>query len=66
MVVIVHGGPHGHGDPCLTLLKYMLLKCGYCILMPNFSGSSGFGQEYMKAAVGNIGKKDADEIVQLI
>ena len=66
MVVIVHGGPHANADPCLTMLKYMLLKCGYAILMPNYSGSAGFGQEYMKAAVGNIGTKDAEEIVKLI
>lgn len=59
MVVIVHGGPHGFADPCLTLFKFMLLKCGYCILMPNFSGSTGFGSEFVKGAVGNIGKIDA-------
>ena len=57
--MLVHGGPHGHADPCLTLFKYMLLKCGYSILMSNFSGSSGFGNEHLKRAVGNIGKQDA-------
>lgn len=44
MLVLIHGGPHAHGDPCITLLKYILLKCGYVILIPNYSGSTGFGQ----------------------
>jgi hypothetical protein len=55
LYVIVHGGPHGYCDPSLTLLKYMLLKCGYMILYPCFSGTIGFGQSFVKGAVGNIG-----------
>ena len=66
LVVYVHGGPHAHVEPCLTMLRYMLLKCGYAVLLPNYSGSAGFGQQYMKAAVGNIGTKDAEEIIQLL
>lgn len=34
--------------------------------MPNFSGSSGFGQQHLKRALGNIGKQDAEEIITLI
>ena len=66
LVVLVHGGPHAHGDACITMLKYMLLKCGYAVLLPNYSGSAGFGQQYMKAAVGNVGTKDAEEIIKLL
>ena len=42
-MILIHGGPHGFGDPCLSLFKYMLVKCGYGVLIPNYSGSAGFG-----------------------
>ena len=66
LIIIVHGGPHGLVDPTLTLLRYMLLKCGYAILLPNFSGSAGYGQECLNKALGNIGKVDGDEIIELL
>lgn len=40
---MAHGGPHGSVDPCLTLFKYALLKMGYVLILPNFSGSIGEG-----------------------
>lgn len=63
---MVHGGPHGHGDACITLMKYMLLKMGYAVLIPNYSGSVGFGQDYLEGATGNIGTTDAEEIIKLL
>ena len=47
-------------DPALTLFRYLLLKCDYAILLPNFSGSAGFGEEHLNKALGNIGKTDAN------
>ena len=32
---------------------------GYAILVPSFSGSAGFGQEFLTRATGNIGETDA-------
>ena len=55
MILLAHGGPHGAVDPCLTLFRYCLLKMGYALLLPNFSGSAGFGQKYLEGALGNIG-----------
>ena len=46
MVIMLHGGPHGSYAPALTCLRYLLLKLGYAILMPNFPGSIGHGQKY--------------------
>lgn len=66
LIVLIHGGPHGSSDPCLTMFRYMLLKCGYCILIPNFSGSAGYGKETLNRALGNIGKTDGDEIISLL
>lgn len=56
---MIHGGPHGAMEPTMTMLRYILLKLGYAILMPNYSGSVGFGPEYLKGALTDIGNKDA-------
>jgi acylaminoacyl-peptidase len=59
LVVMAHGGPHASVDPSLTLMRYVLLKAGYVLLMPNFSGSVGFGSHHLQAALGSIGQVDA-------
>lgn len=56
----MHGGPHGATEPTLTLVRYIFLKLGYAILMPNYSGSVGFGSKHLKGALGNVGKTDAE------
>ena len=46
-VVLIHGGPHGASDPTLSSFKYLFLESGYTILVPNFSGSTGYGVKYL-------------------
>lgn len=41
-------------------MRYMFLKCGYAILLPNYSGSVGFGPDYLNKSLGKIGETDAD------
>jgi dipeptidyl aminopeptidase/acylaminoacyl peptidase len=36
-------------------MRYVLLKLGYGLLMPNFSGSAGYGKEHLEAALQNVG-----------
>jgi dipeptidyl aminopeptidase/acylaminoacyl peptidase len=43
----------------LTALRYTLLKMGYGLLMPNFSGSVGYGKERLEGSLQKIGEKDA-------
>jgi acylaminoacyl-peptidase len=59
LLVLIHGGPHGSGDVSLTFFKYLLLQAGYTILIPNFSGSIGFGKKHLEGALGKIGEYDA-------
>lgn len=44
LVVMIHGGPHVSADAGLTPMKYLLLESGYTILIPNYSGSIGYGK----------------------
>ena len=50
-----HGGPHSTFANGLTCMRYVLLKMGYYILHPNFSGSIGYGKESVVASLGKIG-----------
>ena len=66
LVVMVHGGPHGCSEPFLTFICYMFLRCGYAVLLPNYIGSAGYGQHQVEGLLGNVGHKDADEIIALL
>lgn len=55
LVVMPHGGPHSTFANGLTCMRYVLLKMGYYILHPNFSGSIGYGKESVVASLGKIG-----------
>ena len=66
LLVNLHGGPHGSYAPALTTLRYSLLKLGYAVLMPNFPGSTGYGQKYNESALGGIGEKDVRTIIELL
>ena len=50
----------------MTSLRYVLLKLGYGLLFPNFSGSAGYGKEFLSGALNNIGETDAKEIISLL
>ena len=58
MVMMLHGGPHANVNPILTCLRYSLLRMGYVIVLPDFPGSIGYGSDYLKQAIGQIGKED--------
>ncbi len=53
--VLIHGGPHiMHGDQFLTRWNYHLLaRPGYVVLVPNYSGSTGFGEKFSQSIQGD-------------
>ena len=65
LIVNLHGGPHancsGHG-----LSSIFFLLRGYNILLPNFSGSCGYGQDFIESLMKKIGELDVDEIAGMV
>ncbi len=55
LVMMIHGGPHGiFGDSFHFRWNSQLFAApGYIVAMPNFHGSSSFGQEFVKSIHGN-------------
>ncbi|MDQ3734071.1 MAG: S9 family peptidase [Actinomycetota bacterium] len=58
LVVLVHGGPTaawGHAFPCVVRHAALLALAGYAVLLPNPRGSTGRGQAFAQAVVGDLG-----------
>jgi dipeptidyl aminopeptidase/acylaminoacyl peptidase len=64
LFVVIHGGPHGMWrDQFFVRWNYHLLASpGYVLLLTNYSGSTGFGEEFARSIQGDPLKGPADEI----
>ena len=64
LVLHVHGGPIGAYQRSWTMRDYavpLLVSRGYAVLLPNPRGSSGRGQEFAAAVVGDMGGADTHD-----
>jgi dipeptidyl aminopeptidase/acylaminoacyl peptidase len=64
LFVVIHGGPHGMWrDQFFVRWNYHLLAApGYVLLLTNYSGSTGFGEEFARSIQGDPLKGPADEV----
>jgi len=64
LVVLVHGGPTATWPWAFPhLWVHLLLQEGYAVLLPNPRGSSGRGQEFARANLGDMGGGDFKDIL---
>lgn len=67
LLVAIHGGPTGISlpDPAPSYVYPVLqwLDRGALVLMPNYRGSAGYGEEFRKLNVKNLGVGDAWDVV---
>lgn len=66
LVAFVHGGPvHSYRASWgpTALLRPLLIERGYAVLVPNVRGSSGRGQDFARAVVGDMGGADAQDVI---
>ena len=65
LIVSVHGGPvYQHMNSAAGIgMTALLNHIGYAVLRPNPRGSSGRGQEFAEAVLGDMGGKDAVDIL---
>jgi acylaminoacyl-peptidase len=62
LAVYIHGGPHGAFIASFELYMASLCLCGYSILLVNYRGSTGFGQDSIESLLGKIGRQDMDDV----
>jgi dipeptidyl aminopeptidase/acylaminoacyl peptidase len=67
LVVLVHGGPTSNWSYCFApgYLNegFILAQAGYAVLLPNQRGSTGRGQDFARANLGDLGGADFRDIV---
>ncbi len=64
LLVLMHGGPHSmwRDNWGLRWNYFMLARPGYVVLLTNYSGSTGFGEEFAQSIQGDPLKGPATEI----
>ncbi|RHZ56850.1 hypothetical protein Glove_396g76 [Diversispora epigaea] len=62
LIVIPHGGPHSVSIIEIRLFIQTLVYLGYSVVEVNYSGSIGFGQDYIESLIGKIGHLEIDEV----
>jgi acylaminoacyl-peptidase len=67
MLTIVHGGPFSASPrDMFTGLRSLLLLQDITLLIINYRGSIGYGEDFMNELLGNIGVKDVHDCGQLV
>ncbi|XP_058640130.1 S9 family peptidase isoform X2 [Onychostoma macrolepis] len=62
LVVNIHGGPHAHFAADWNATAAALTKLGFAVLMVNYRGSTGFGQDGIESLLGNVGSQDVKDV----
>ncbi|TRY66069.1 hypothetical protein DNTS_033194, partial [Danionella cerebrum] len=62
LVVMPHGGPHSVLMSEWMLSTAVLCKMGFGVLLVNYRGSLGFGQDNISSLPGNIGSQDVKDV----
>jgi len=63
LILALHGGPSGRSERALydEYGAQVFAARGYAVLLPNFRGSSGYGDAFGKANRGDLGGKDLED-----
>ncbi|XP_062200721.1 acylamino-acid-releasing enzyme 1 isoform X2 [Phragmites australis] len=62
-IVVLHGGPHTVYPSSYSKSLAFLFSQGYNLLVVNYRGSLGFGEEALQSLPGNIGSQDVNDVL---
>lgn len=66
LVVFIHGGPHSQFPAEWNVTTAGLVKLGYAVLMVNYRGSTGLGQDSILSLIGEIGSQDVKDVQRAV
>lgn len=66
MVLTVHGGPWARDSFGFNAWHQWLSNRGYAVLSVNYRGSTGFGKDFVNAAVGEFAGKMHDDLIDAV
>lgn len=61
-VVMPHGGPWAHDTLDYDYWAQFVAQLGYGVIQPNFRGSDGYGEEFMRKGEGQLGLAMQDDL----
>ncbi|KAJ3673879.1 hypothetical protein LUZ60_005871 [Juncus effusus] len=62
-ILVLHGGPHSAFSSSYYKSYAFLSSLGFNILMVNYRGSLGFGEEVLQSLPGKIGSQDVNDVL---
>jgi acylaminoacyl-peptidase len=62
LAVYPHGGPHGVIPADFLVWPVCLASLGTAVLLVNYRGSTGYGQDSIDCLLGKIGRQDVDDV----
>jgi Prolyl oligopeptidase family len=65
LVVALHGGPLSSWRFGFDPLFQSLAAAGIAVVAPNYRGSTGYGDEHLRAIIGNWGGPDLDDVLYI-
>ncbi|CAM0872107.1 unnamed protein product [Alopecurus aequalis] len=65
-IVVLHGGPHTVYPSSYSKSLAFLHAQGYNLLVVNYRGSLGFGEEALQSLPGNIGSQDVNDVLTAV
>lgn len=66
LILWPHGGPHVAMEKAFKNELIFWLKLGFSVLMPNYRGSLGMGQDFVESLIGQNGTKDVLDCFQAV
>ncbi|XP_052189153.1 acylamino-acid-releasing enzyme isoform X2 [Diospyros lotus] len=66
LIVILHGGPHSVSVSSFSKSLAFLSSIGFSLLIVNYRGSLGFGEEALQSLPGKVGSQDVNDVLTAI
>ncbi|CDI81805.1 acylamino-acid-releasing enzyme, putative [Eimeria acervulina] len=66
LAVLIHGGPHSCASCTYSRYVLFLTTLGFDVLVVNYRGSAGFGQEELLSVHGRAGRQDVDDVAEIV
>ncbi|RDX75492.1 Acylamino-acid-releasing enzyme [Mucuna pruriens] len=66
LIVILHGGPQDVSLSYFSKYLAFLSSVGYSLLIVNYRGSLGFGEEALQSLPGKVGSQDVNDVLSAI